>query len=595
MVILINHQPAVLKKGTSFDFIAENYMFTGADSYSLSITFPIQGCAQNIAIFGYLYRKDFDISETVLDCEIHEKGFHKYGAVSIVEIDEIEVKVQFLEGRSKMNFYSSFDDVYINEIAMPSVQIVPGNKTPMDLMHNYDEQNTGTYYGYVVLPWVNNTSGNIQNKIRYVSGGAIAFEWEDANTAVVGFPFLLEVLEQVFSGVGYSYDFDAIINSQWKDCIICNALPVPWDIPEMNMALPHWTVTEFIEHIEKLLDGYIDVDEVKKKVTFRFRSEILDGQGIVELANVVDSIAVEVNEEEESENSYIEQRGLAYQDGGHHMMKYYDCPWTVEQIGIIEWNTYGDMCDALAPFTEHKVTDKYSNDYYKKIHYCRDLDTYFALKFQKLISRVEQGVTQYYEDLYVLPINMFRAYVPDGGNADDSDTVSIVPVCLDWTDDNNGNMAFLECGSYGEGDGTDDNYETSVINTIVAGEKEKKSEYFNMMYVAFWDGIYSRFLGAMPHPVVDVVDVVSTFPTIINGYNMRLVRDGNTSRESVRNRLDQTKKYTFKFLADDIPNVTEIFLIQGKKYLAEKITATFSAETGMSQLLKMDAYRIEDD
>ena len=50
MIILINKQRAVLKKGTSFDFISENHYFTGADSYTLSITFPIKGCAENIAL-----------------------------------------------------------------------------------------------------------------------------------------------------------------------------------------------------------------------------------------------------------------------------------------------------------------------------------------------------------------------------------------------------------------------------------------------------------------------------------------------------------------------------------------------------------------
>lgn len=41
-----------------------------------------------------------------------------------------------------------------------------------------------------------------------------------------------------------------------------------------------------------------------------------------------------------------------------------------------------------------------------------------------------------------------------------------------------------------------------------------------------------------------------------------------------------------------IPYVRSIFYIHGKKYMAEKITATFSAETGMSQLLKMVCYRV---
>ena len=64
-------------------------------------------------------------------------------------------------------------------------------------------------------------------------------------------------------------------------------------------------------------------------------------------------------------------------------------------------------------------------------------------------------------------------------------------------------------------------------------------------------------------------------------------------RRTTKYNIDQSKKYTFKFIVTDnrIPDVQSVFLIHGKKYLAEKITATFS-ETGMSQLLKMVAYRI---
>ena len=56
MEIIINNQQAVLKEGTSFDFIAENRLFTGSDSYTLTITFPLRGCVQNIAIFGHIHR-----------------------------------------------------------------------------------------------------------------------------------------------------------------------------------------------------------------------------------------------------------------------------------------------------------------------------------------------------------------------------------------------------------------------------------------------------------------------------------------------------------------------------------------------------------
>ena len=52
MKIFVDGKEAVLKKGTSFEFIAENRLFSGADEYTLSITFPIVDCPQNRAIFG---------------------------------------------------------------------------------------------------------------------------------------------------------------------------------------------------------------------------------------------------------------------------------------------------------------------------------------------------------------------------------------------------------------------------------------------------------------------------------------------------------------------------------------------------------------
>jgi hypothetical protein len=56
--------------------------------------------------------------------------------------------------------------------------------------------------------------------------------------------------------------------------------------------------------------------------------------------------------------------------------------------------------------------------------------------------------------------------------------------------------------------------------------------------------------------------------------------------------IDTTVKYTFSFLADEIPNVRSLFYIKGQRYLCEKITATFT-EDGMSQLLKGIFYKVK--
>lgn len=591
MVIIINHKEAVLKKSTSFELITENYLFTGADSYTLSITLPIKDCPQNIEIFGHLYRKDCDISSTVFDCEIHEGNMHKYGAVVIVELDEVEVKIQFLEGRSKQNFHSSFDEVYINEIEMPSGQITAENLTPMDLMHSYTEQKEGTYYGFVVLPWVNNTSGNIQNKMRYVEGSSdIALEWEEENPTVVGFPYLLDIMERVFRGIGYDFDFSAIVNSKWKDCIVCNALPEPWNMPNMNYALPHWTVSEFIENLEKLLDGYLQVIESEKKVTFRFNDEVIDSQQTVLLEAVTDSLGLEIAEEDEEENSYIEMRGLAYQDGGHQMMKYYDCQWAVKQIGVIEWESYTEMRVALRPYLTptSKKKFKYSHEYYRKIHYCKERDSYFILKLEHV--SIDASDWEYHYELKITNVNEFAPYIPEGVDEGEMASVGMVPVCIDATDADHGDMMFLECGEFGDAEEEEGGYETNIVNKIIAGEKEKKTEFFNLMYVGFWNGVYTRFAGYMPRPEIYRY---STDGAAATGYSLKLTRGGG--RGELRNKIVQARKYTFRFLADTIPDVTSKFIIQGKAYLAKKITSTISAENGMSRMMKMEAYRIEDD
>ena len=129
MKIIINGKTATLKKGTSFEFVSENRSFTGSDSYTLSITFPLRGCPENIAIFGNINRTDIDKSKVVFDCEIQGVNFYRSGIITIVEVSEKEVKTQFLEGRSEQNFDDTFDEIFINELNLGSYPLssLPAN------------------------------------------------------------------------------------------------------------------------------------------------------------------------------------------------------------------------------------------------------------------------------------------------------------------------------------------------------------------------------------------------------------------------------------------------------------------------------------
>ena len=164
MQIYVNNRLAALKQGTSFEYVSENRMFSGSDGYTLTITFPLKDCPENLAIFGHINRADVAAQKVIFDCEIRDRGFYKFGSITITEISEAEVKTQFLEGRSEQNFDKTFDKVYINELDLGTPPTTSTSQiTPSNAWHPASNSDR-----CVALPWVNDYSGNIQNLAEYV-------------------------------------------------------------------------------------------------------------------------------------------------------------------------------------------------------------------------------------------------------------------------------------------------------------------------------------------------------------------------------------------------------------------------------------------
>ena len=596
MIILINGKQAVLKKGTSFDFISENRFFTGAGSYTLSITFPIRGCAQNIDIFGHIYRKDFDFATGLLSCEIHDRNVHKYGSVSIVSVSDVEVKTQFLEGRSATNFYSSLDDIYINEITMPYIDI-DAHWNANYYLRTYaeqrqDEEEGGEYLGFVCLPWVNNTSGNIQNKMIatssqfYYAGGN---QWDDPY--IMGFPFLVEVIRQVLTFAGYTFDLSAIESSQWANLIICQGFPLNWGMKRMNQILPHWTVSEFLEQVELFLNGTFELNGKENKFTFSFNSTSISSLRVVAIDNIIDSHSVDIAEAADTKDDYVEQKNVAYAECDHQMWKFYSCEWIKGNLPIYSWTNINTMKNSLDSLLDCAGT--YQAWQYRYMHYCRAEDTYFVLKCVRT-QKINNVIHHY---MRYQPINTFGPNIINRSENAETVELGIVPACIDNTDNTNGDMLFIECGTLGDDyeDAEDkDENQTQAVNTITIGEKQKKEEFFDKIYVAFWDGQWLKYHPHMPRPYIDRYEMKPDNTVSYNSYSMRLRGNVTPFSRRTKYKVNQQRKFTFSFLSDTIPDVRSIFIIHGKRYIAEKITATFSAEAGMSQLLKMTAYRLRE-
>jgi len=231
MEIKINGREAVLKSGTSFEYVAENRMFSGSDGYTLSITFPLKDCPENIAVFGNINRADVIARKVIFECEIRHGKFFKFGSITVNEINASEVKCQFLEGRSEQNFSQTFDDIYINELDLGSWP--SGKPNPSDAWRpGYTSRPEA-----VALPWVNDYSGNIQNLAEYTVDDASQnrghYSWHPDTWGLSWQPYLITIVARICEAVGYAADLSAWERSEeHRWLLVCNCLPAAWYTPQ---------------------------------------------------------------------------------------------------------------------------------------------------------------------------------------------------------------------------------------------------------------------------------------------------------------------------------------------------------------------------
>lgn len=655
MEITINGQLASLKKNTSFEYISENPLFTGSDSYTLTITFPLKDCPQNILIFGHLHRQDVVKNKVVFNCEIRDKDFFKSGTIVVTQISEVEVKTQFLEGRSEQNFDDTFDDIYLNELHLGYPDTEERNPSSHDT--NYHWQSGYPTRFWVALPWVNNTSGNMQNAVQKNDKGE--FQWASTRNSLTFQPFLLYILEKICEETGYTGNFEEIHNSQFRHLLICNTLPATWSANNFALALPHWSLTEFFEELEKLLKGEFSIDHKAKTISFAFSHKTAYQTKAVHIENVINKYQVEVSRENKSD--YLGATNLAYAENNNRFWPYLNCQWYIDEHRK-EAHVYNTLSELLAyARTQEKcgvetrssgrggTATSYTRGYplgsaAQGLFYAKDVDTFFIFWCYKaeLVKTVhvyssDMDLNYYQYTNRLMPINQFGRRIMDK-DADEVE-MKIVPAWIDYTDDDLGPCLFLECGEMGSADSwqevTDENgnttedYEiggggrrtndygigagrstgeqeddynngalaqTNAGKAIAKGEQKKNDAYFDKLFVGFWPG---RVLGTetrLPHPIVDRLEIHDNFSMTRYDYSLRINEQKEKDSDGIPTKytyeIDNKKKYTFSFLSDEIPDPRALFYIEGSRYVCEKITATFHESSGKSQLLKMVCYKV---
>lgn len=595
MELIINGRPASIKQGSSFDLLLENRSFTEADAFTMSITLPLAGCPENLAIFGHINRKDVALGHVRLPASLVAGGFTRDGIVAMVEMSDLEIKCQFLEGRSVQNYDTTFDTIFINELDLGSFDSSLTD-APADRMKSVDQAD------YVAIPWVNNASGNIQNKV--VRNGS-TWAWDTSECSGLSCQlYLIRLAERVFEALEYDVDFSAWEASPYVNLVCFNALPYAWDRSDFAGAMPHWTVSQFVSELESFLNAFIDIDHVRRTARLTFRAALARTSSQFIVRDPADSFTVEQTDTDES--GYLDTANYYYAANDYdRVWKFWSCDWLVDALP--KYVASVDTLEQLRAIGEQWETSsggEHRNSALSKIWWCKEANAHFIFRGVETWPHLIVGGQERYTTRYVLePINIFGNSL--GPIEDDQATVElrIIPVAIDHTDNANGFCVFVEApGSYDEdGDAADiDNtaassapYQQIPERNLRAGQREDKA-YYDTLMVGFWHGPKLQGLKNLPQPpVVSHIARTGAMTFSLDSETLSLRREGPAASEYQTTAwdIDPFHKYTIRFISDEVPDPTALFIIDNKRYLCLRLTVSFT-EFDKSSVIKGEFYQV---
>lgn len=588
--LYIDGKSAALPEGFNISFISENPYFTRSSNYSLDVELPMPA---NHAIFGHINRLDVTKTKTILPAMLMVNArCLLYGSAVLLSVEDTLVKVQLVSGNAEFNLLTN-DDIYIDELDLGTVG------WPNNNQNNFQPPaNMVSYYGsvddieavwlpvfYQEAKWE-----NLQNDAIY--------EFGTNNFTLCPYygrrcvqPYLLTVIKKIVEHFGYTLDTSFFDDNFLRNVYVCSAVSGN----RISAALPHWTISEFFDELEKFLCAVTVVNENTKVVSLVGLNDYFSNPGkeIIDSLSLLREFTVEIEEEKN-------EKDLSIGNIGYNLPSHTDDGYSRIERDIIEtahkqeYDTYDEMVDAYNGMNDN---DRKS--------------TLFVVGKRYYINYNENSKDALRE------VNLYADLIRDPESSDTKTSLSIVPA----------KILQFNVGVYGSVAEYDlfRPYTSMMINIPAVGyqatvakqerfniqeaingdveleEKQAKNEH---MEVAINTGQFNRqnvtYSGQThaydyAYPFTDYQQRTAAQLTDFLPYSLSLndvCPDSIGHRLSTLNIFHSNTPYTIQFLADKMPDVNKVFLIGNKQYLCEKIEAEIDAD-GLNKVLKGTFYRIE--
>lgn len=304
--LMIDGKVAVLKAGTSFKLTRMNPYFEDQGDFTFEVQLPLDGCAENLAIFGALHRAEVGVAgwaNVELPMHLIAPPVDVVGVAKVMTVTDAEVKVQLLAGKSAVNDFgkdANGKDLYIDELDL-GLKLENPN-TPVGFQEPYDMD-----HQFVTFP-VRDGNGMIVNYPLWTFT-LWTKEWKRRackyqNYAVQ--PYLATVIDRIFKKLGYVQLLNVFNQSWLKDVFVANNVQTN----NVDDILPHWTVEEFFTELRNAFGVYLEVkrgtdvlDQSVKYVNLVSLNSHYSGGADVVLEQVTDEFTADIDHDESAKTT----------------------------------------------------------------------------------------------------------------------------------------------------------------------------------------------------------------------------------------------------------------------------------------------------
>jgi len=554
--LLIAGVEVTLPQNFSVTVKRENSFFTKNGEYTYDCTLRLDN-PTNRTLYGFLQRLNkTDQLDTKRTAVLIADG-HVYarGTEIITRWTQESVTIQIVSGESELNYVIGSDKL-IEDLDLGSIN-------PTSDLHCWYEDGMAKWYDGAIpvysendwdngfcFPPIRTKAGRLLNFWNYTTEVENDAEYEDDNDNNNNYhtltycanlapqPYLCYLLESILYALGYN-QYEPPVNqlksSSFGNLFIVNTITTL----SYSKMLPGWTVSEFLEEVEKLTSCVFVVDNLNMKCDILLKNEYyLDSQAFT-VRNVIDEYEVD-HLDDEGRTAEWSASDVSYDIPDHHWAGLMKLPEGVKDTATI--NEYVDL---------QTLIEAAGGIDYKSSIILKDTST--GRMYIKMV-RFEEWASGTEENLYLLEVDQFCNL--DRENNESTLELKITPAPMRYSKAGNDTVEIVDFSdekASSESQSQEEN-EDETYEDVIRGYSEEKSDKTDL-YCAFHNGAFQdRTNYKIPVAYTDAYHAIvqgSLRLASAGGYPPAVVDlIGETPSGSLRLKDIDTELFTSGFVID---------------------------------------------